>query len=409
MGLLEMVYSKNTATPYHQQDTDYYCGAATAQMILESIGASILNQDTLYNSNHSHNTQSGWATDPNGLNYTLNHYKPSPPTFNSYFIVETSDTELDGSKRIVGTLEHYKVATGTLVYHCGHWIAVKGFCTDTQPTNSTYSICGFYINNPWPPTPSWYNLTLAPPPPHSNTDGCGTGSNRGIANEYVSYNQWQNTYFTGCDVWGVGHNQYVSVCDPRLPKLGEILLKPEPRWTKGNRLITTAEIAELIPKILQNHCLFYDEIFAKVLKEAKATSPILVQRLDLPDTYYYLVPMATNEGVTALLSIDGLYGDFHGGQAFAKPIKDFIKQSSEAKASIIKRLIKTPVELGKRQGKLILREEALCFHPTMVWRPCQESRSPYYPFYMINAGDRRIYVGYDGKVHTSLHELLPGG
>ena len=40
------------ATQYHQQDTDYYCGAATAHMALRQCGAGILGQVGLYNDNH---------------------------------------------------------------------------------------------------------------------------------------------------------------------------------------------------------------------------------------------------------------------------------------------------------------------------------------------------------------------
>jgi hypothetical protein len=37
-----MAWMKNIATGYHQQDTDYYCGAAVAQMILDEIGAGLI-------------------------------------------------------------------------------------------------------------------------------------------------------------------------------------------------------------------------------------------------------------------------------------------------------------------------------------------------------------------------------
>ena len=30
--------------PYHQQDTDVYCGAACAQMVLRALGLPLLNQ-----------------------------------------------------------------------------------------------------------------------------------------------------------------------------------------------------------------------------------------------------------------------------------------------------------------------------------------------------------------------------
>ena len=83
-----MTWTKNLTTPYHQQDTDYYCGAAVAQMILDSIGSGVLDQNTLYASNHAHSS-GGWYTSPDGLNYTLNAYMPPPPTFNSFFYCGT--------------------------------------------------------------------------------------------------------------------------------------------------------------------------------------------------------------------------------------------------------------------------------------------------------------------------------
>lgn len=89
---------------------------------------------------------------------------PPPPKFDSFFIVERANTEPDGSANIVRTLRYFGVATGTLVYGCGHWVAVRGAKTTADPESGAYSIDGFYINNPWPPTPSFYNTALAPPP-----------------------------------------------------------------------------------------------------------------------------------------------------------------------------------------------------------------------------------------------------
>jgi hypothetical protein len=42
-----MPVSEDLSVAYHQQDTDYYCGAACAQMVLNSIGTDVLNQDDL--------------------------------------------------------------------------------------------------------------------------------------------------------------------------------------------------------------------------------------------------------------------------------------------------------------------------------------------------------------------------
>ena len=44
---------ENLAVAYHQQDTDYYCGAACAQMVLDSLGAGLLDQNVLYDRKES--------------------------------------------------------------------------------------------------------------------------------------------------------------------------------------------------------------------------------------------------------------------------------------------------------------------------------------------------------------------
>src|SRR5690349_19323423 len=79
-----MSSQENLPIPYHQQDTDYYCGAASAQMVLAHIGAGLLDQSSLYNDNHSHSTiEPNWYTAPDGLQWTLNNRRPA--TFNGYF------------------------------------------------------------------------------------------------------------------------------------------------------------------------------------------------------------------------------------------------------------------------------------------------------------------------------------
>jgi hypothetical protein len=46
-GISAMAVHENLAVNYHQQDTDVYCGAACAQMVLNSIGTALLDQVNL--------------------------------------------------------------------------------------------------------------------------------------------------------------------------------------------------------------------------------------------------------------------------------------------------------------------------------------------------------------------------
>lgn len=40
-----MPVTEDLNVAYHQQDTNYYCGGACAQMVLDRIGAGLLSQD----------------------------------------------------------------------------------------------------------------------------------------------------------------------------------------------------------------------------------------------------------------------------------------------------------------------------------------------------------------------------
>ena len=127
-----MPTTENLAVSYHQQDTDYYCGAACAQMVLDSLGAGLLDQNQLYNDNHSHSTtEAGWATAPDGLQWTMHNYEPpapaGPPHYGSYdFVLFALDTEDAISRKIVWTLHHYQAAPIAMVYGWQHWIVVRG-------------------------------------------------------------------------------------------------------------------------------------------------------------------------------------------------------------------------------------------------------------------------------------------
>ena len=66
------------------------------------------------------------------------------------------------------------------------------------------------------------------------------------------------------------------------------------------------------------------------------------------------------------------------------------------------------VELPSRLGHVLVRPEAVCQYPTLVWKPCLESLSPFYPFHMFTAGGHPIYVRTDGIIFTELHDNYQG-
>ena len=374
-------------------------------MILDSIGAGVLDQVTIYNMNHAHSS-AGWFTSPDGLNYTLDQVMPVPPIFHGSFIISTSNSELEGSEEIVRTLHHSGVATGTLVMGCNHWVTVRGVHTDAEPKpGNSYEIRGFLISNPWPPTPSFYTPSLAPPPPHSDPDACGSGGNRGVANEYAAYSgDWTSVYFgTGCDVYGVGHPQFISVVDSRRGNLGNLRMAKEKRLN-GDNLIPPGTVRELMQSLLEQHRLYEIEHMAVSFLQTAPGQPILVQRLDLPDSFYYLVPMQRGEEITALVSVDALHGTLNGTQYAAITSTALHHKPDQARKLVYGKTF----DLGDGAGRVTFQAGISGLNPMMVWRPCAESRSPYYPFYQVTSGSKQIYIGYDGTIYPRLHELGRG-
>jgi hypothetical protein len=397
-----MPVTENLAVQMHQQDTDYYCGAACAQMVLETIGAGLLDQDDLYADNHSHSTLDAgvnWATGPDGLQWTLMDRRP--PAFTNYFALYALDTEDLISRKLCWTIHHYQVAPIALVYGWAHWITVRGYTASAHPASSadnSYTIDAFDINNPWPPPPSFYTPALAPPPPHNVGDGCGTGGDRGIANEHVTYATWQSTYMTGVP-GGHWNGKFVAVCDPEPPAQRGGPLREAPKRRGKGELLASKALAEFAVAGLNQYGMLERKDWRAALSKAKAQPGVLVQRLDRIDSYYALVPFETSRGPVAFAAVDGRWGDYMQSVLLPKPQRAGSRLTLE---QAFKLIVGKRVDLGGRKGRLLVRKEAVCMYPHLVWRPCLESLSPYYPFYMFTVGNDRIYVRIDGAVFASL-------
>ena len=404
-----MSVSENLAVQHHQQDTDYYCGAACAQMVLETIGAGLLDQDDLYADNHSHSTLDAgvsWATGPDGLQWTMNDRRPA--SFHNYFALFALGSEDSLSRKLCWTIHHYEVAPIALVYGWAHWIVVRGYTASAHPASSadnSYSIEAFDVNNPWPPTPSFYTPASAPPPLHSAGDGCGSGGDRGIANEHITYATWQSTYMTGVP-GGYWNGKFVAVCDPEPPaEPGGARQAPRRRVADGRELLSTKRAADLALAGLEAHGLRDRKEWSRALKQARPAEPLLVQRLDRLDSFYYLVPLAARKEAAAFVCVDARFGDYQ--QSVLLPQRHEGRPYLSADEAF-KRIAGRRIELGHGRGRLLVRKEALCRCPHLVWQPCRESLSPYYPFHLFTLGAHRFYVRVDGEVFTSLTLDLKG-
>ena len=148
---------------------------------------------------------------------------------------------------------------------------------------------------------------------------------------------------------------------------------------------------------MRAHGLYERSDWARVLASASPSPGRLVHRLDRDDRFHYLVPFRSPRGTVAIASVDARTGDYQ--RAALLPKRDPTRVSAEEATKLVagRRL-----ELPNDQGRLLVRKQAMALYPQLVWRPCRESLSPFYPFYLFIVGDRRIYVRVDGYVFTSL-------
>lgn len=410
-----MSYQKNLTIQYHQQDTDYYCGAACAQMVLESIGSGLLGQAGLYNDNHGHGNLEtdptmNWATPPDGLEWTLDHR--SPAAFQMRFVTYAPTSEDNISRKIAWTIEHYDVAPCALVQGSAHWIVVRGMKLSRAPNNSGdtgYTFDHFRVNNPWPPVPSstyWANPAQPPPPPHNAGDGCGAGGNRGIADEVINYNQWQNTYMTGVGR-GYWQGKFVAVCDPDPPPTMPGRATRYRRRFKGERLITTGRVKRLAAESIDRLKLPLDRVWQTALRDVDIGTPVLVQRLDRLDDYYYVVPLLRRgEVATGAVAIDARFGDFQQASILPTVKGPFVTYPS--RRAVLELVSGKEFRLENFEGYLRVRPEAVTIPEIWFWRPCLESLSPLWPFKMVISGGQTLYVRVDGAVFSALHEDVHG-
>lgn len=386
-----MSWMVHTGARYHTQDTGYYCGAACAMVILAEIGVPYadLDQDDLYDSNHDHNAvSSGWATDPYGLRYTLVDRRPAG--FTNTFVVHKPTSEADGTRDIVYTLHTYEVSPAALVFGCAHWITVPGVQTDVEPVaGSGYTVEGFWI----------HNSVAQDNEPHSGTDTCGSGGVNGNGNEYVTYADWQTTYFTGCNYdHPSGSSQFISVCDPDVRDLEAPKRKKLKRPARGKRLLTHRDAKRFSQMGLKAYGLTEDKRVARALRRAQPLKPQLVLRRDRRNSYYYLVPWGTQRGVKAMTRVDARFGTFSGIRLLDKQIKNEFLDREAAIKLVADRRLRMPDELGS----IKVFTDAVCVSPTLVWQPCWESWSPNLPFYQFTMGATTFYVRVDGEVFTQL-------
>ncbi|MGD9006950.1 MAG: hypothetical protein PVG41_03460 [Desulfobacteraceae bacterium] len=384
--LLSGCWVKDIDTPYYTQDTSYYCGAASAQMILDSenLGIYVSPQSSIYNYIHSHNICAGWASDPEGLKDGLNHFAGGAAWFTWY----APTGQDDGNNKLAYTIDRYGVPPAALTYGSAHWVVVRGVVTSDQPTIApAYDIYFFGVNDPW------YGAT-------------SLGGDK-----WIDIRTWNDEVFTGGSWCGApGGPRFISVVDPEPPTEAKISY---PAMQKRRTVVYKSEeieemAANFLEKILSSKAFreYYDDNTIKNLSLSSIGTAKLVSRLDLEKEAYYTVPLIAKNGerrsmVQGALLFDAYRGQFKEMSVVDKAVSYVLVDNED----YARKLFDKQYDM-RSKGVTKLTDFDL------VWLPSKESRSPFHPFWQAKGvtkySDKPMVLAYmdqEGKLFDGLTPL----
>lgn len=464
---------KTAALHFHQQETNTWCAATCAQMVLHYLSPNTdpIDQDILRtnieNRSRAIEPEIVWFGAPDGLAATLNAFSPALPGKRKRFQLVACRTESEVSRRIVWSLEHHNLPAIALVYGMKHWLVVRGYTANRPPTgpNDTgYQIFSFDLYDPWPPVPGPEgspnrNPGHWPPPHTDGTDGCGSGRDRGIALNHISYDAWRSVggilnsgYMTGVPADATGSKwkgRFLAIVGPSdggLPSGGsEAASQEHEGLTPGDRArnlrrrisrhgaprgglnglnaieqdgrdIWKDTLAGLTPGQPQQVSALPPTVSAPrapaALAGPESLSVTAMVRPDsvLPHAHYNIVPFEKPGHTPVAVRVDsatGAYLQLVAAKDDGQSVIQFVDLNE----------ILTPLEgrqLDFEGSRVIFRRAEMQDEVTLGWKPCRESMSPFYPFYIVTlntrSGTHEFYVrAHDGEIFTRLEENVAGG
>lgn len=361
------------AVNVYGQTTGYYCGAASAQMILDYLhgwgGTPALTQDEIYDIIQDYKTDTHFYTDPGGLRGCLNQESPSA---NHWIVHSGNDVEV-ASRKLIVTMNAYDAPPAALIYDGDHWVVVSGVTATESPTMNK---------------PSFIIYTL------QVKDPGGGGSTRDF-----EYHTWTSSIFTP-NTWGsTFDDKYVCVVDPKVKASKNIRFMQPNVKTKGKHKLSLQEAKTFAQEGIQDYHLLSQAAYKKALSGAKPGTPILVKNLRLKTKrYYYLVPFEKHNKTTIVIMINAYYGNYLGSSVVDKPSGYLDVSASQAKTLTVKHL-KKRVEAQTSDVEKV----------HLVWKPCRLSWDPFSPLWKTKTKGKIRYVNQEKEVRSDIKRYRKGG
>jgi hypothetical protein len=381
-GNAKAEYTLSLAVPFYGQDTGFYCGAASGQMMMmgyPSAGASrCFSQDNVYNTIQSFKQDNGFYTDPDGLRDAVMNLNP-PASPGQYSIIHDSVRE-----NVMHSILYWMVVrnypTATLINRGDHWVVVTGFQTDVDPRTGSAMLQSIDVNDPAPPDVA----------PHDNPCTAADEGNEGGTFRNVTGTSWFSNDWNNPNRWGTKWlNEYVAIVEPPDVK-GRVTAKRE---AEDGKPISSERALTLAQRHVRERKLPAKKHFG-FLRETSPTKALLVNG---KFKGYYIVPFEHKDGrCPGAVVLNAYTGDFQEIAAFPRPLR-YLTDREAVRIALC--------SIGKKPTQTPSAE--------LVFRSSEQVRSRYRPIWkvVVPIGKTKIerYVSQLGEVFIELTPQSLGG
>ncbi|MEN6487678.1 MAG: hypothetical protein ABFD66_02150 [Smithella sp.] len=352
-------HSVMLTVPDYPEEATNWCGAASAQMIMEGYpaGSCSLLQEDIWLSIQSYKTEDMWDADPEGMRAAMKNLCPPSGTWSIH-----SDTDPQALMFTMARLmTRYRYPTAVLLDteahndyapHQEHWIAVRGIITDLDPTAPGVTSVNLSF--------VWFNDPAVP-----------MGSP--AVERFISGSTWYSEFQTVNKAGSVYAGKYVIVTEP--PEIKG--LAKAPREVLRGTVITPKDALSFAAKWIEKYKL--DEIKTySLLKKAKPLEPMLV---NARQGGYYIIPYTTEQGgrlASLSILVNAYNGNFQEIGVF-KPTAYLKKEDA----------VRLAVESLKE-------EKPQKVEAVLVSSRTQMGGSRYFPLWEVSADKTILNVGQQG-------------
>ena len=373
--------------PCYCQESDCWCGAASAQMALEGYPGGVEHayaQSFIWNRIQAHNVEA-WCTDPAGMRGVLMELGGDPGV---HWVIFSNPSAGAVMHDITYWMTVREYPTPVLVHAGGsygsfdHWVVIVEFTTDINPTaGGTATLESIRIFDPWPP--------------------CSTASSGGV-NAFVTGSTWYTTYWSVPGDYAVSqwHGTYVAVVEP--PEVeGEVTAE---RQRVGPSRIGPGEAVQDAERWIDEMGIFEDPEFV-ALRTSVPFAPLLVNGNGQYGGAYYLVPFGiplTDDALVAIL-VNAFTGEVQEIGAFLHPVT-YLEQDEAIRIAKRDLCLCSETSLEASAELLTLPSSLVQSRYLPVW---QVTFSYYLPRTDLRV-EATVYVTHDGQVYYELPDPIPG-